>query len=884
MVNWNKPINKSTGILVTLSAVIFIFGSIVVYQVYPGLVNAGLYTAIEQNSEGMIKLFIRMGADKKEINRLLFKAVKTNNPARAGFALRSGADPDTRSPSNFPVLYGAVYEGRFNIAELLVQHGANMDYTTDSGWSVLSVAISRHRNKIGRLLIESGANLDPPNKKIRRKPLWIAVRKKNLPMLKLLLERDVATPMYDAEKKHRDKPYSLLHYALRYDNYEGAKLLIKGYGKAKLPEDMLDGEPFISNGCLMDIKRLLTRKKQETKERSNPNPIVEAIEQAKSAKAISDLIHQHPFRVDRADDRGVTPLIAAIEATRKDLVQMILSKGANPDNPDFEGIPPLTIALSLKAYDIAELLVSAGAGLHDSGCHGDSVFHYAIQRNDIKALKLLIRDKKAINRIYGRSDPPLVLAMSYGQERMEMTRLLLEAGADLYISGHWGSGADYIQKKPEFAQFKSYLQGINRDEDKKGDAAAGPAFDCDRAGNAVEAFICSDSVLAEKDRVLNKLYQSLLPHNLTGLKRAQLDWIDQRDECEIENGPMAACLGKAYDNRIAELEEHSRVLLSQASSSWQKHFVKTLQEIPVNAFKAFYFDERMAGEVKYSKIVERPAVNFAHDKHFGIPGENFGAYWTGFHTFDETTRMEFHTYKSRADVKLFIDGREQASERSSQSGFPFTFTRGIHKIEVLYVSNYFSVGFLMEMMPPVIPADDAALLASVSGIDSPHIWYCGAYESKNIDMGVSVSLRPSPAPVVLVLCSWQPVVWQMADTGGSDLRMVVLSSHHARSRIKDLPDGVKLAYYDDLPCVYELMPKKGSGNSKRSFKNLAYKIQSVTGQKPVGFSGKYGLTDVTVPETVLDDGLYAKFGMRLDGRGMKASTDGKSRIDRVFED
>ncbi|MCP4630614.1 MAG: ankyrin repeat domain-containing protein, partial [bacterium] len=288
------------------------------------------------------------------------------------------------------------------MAKLLVQHGADMDYTSNSGWSILSMAIFSHKNKIGRLLIENGVDLDPPNKKIRRKPLWIAVKKKNQLMLKMLLERGVATPMYDIEKAvkpEKSKPYSLLHYALRYDNYEGAKLLIKGHGKVKLPEDMLDGEPFISNYCLMDIKRLLTRRKLEAKGRLNPNPIVQAVEQAKMPDAVSELINRYPDWVNRADDRGVTPLIAAIEARRKDLVERLLLEDADPDNADYDGIPPLTIALSLQAYDIARQLVKAGAGLHDSGCHGESVFYYAIKRNDIKALKLILRDKEAINRL-----------------------------------------------------------------------------------------------------------------------------------------------------------------------------------------------------------------------------------------------------------------------------------------------------------------------------------------------------------------------------------------------------------------------------------------------------------------------------------------------------
>lgn len=884
MVNMKSLLKKRAIVITTIGFIIIVLGFVLRQPIF----NAGFRFALHQETNSLLKLFVKWGADQSQINQILIVAVDTNSVERGKLALRLGANPNLRAAKNDPVLFWAAHKNHFEMAQLLVQHGATMDYTTATGWSILSMIIHEHFNEIAELFITSGADLDPPNKDIRRKPLWIAVKRKNMPMLKILLARGVKTPMYDAEKTKKMPergPYTLLQYALLKKNYEGAKLLITGHGKGRLPDELLNGSPFISNECLIDIKRALTKRELENVSLDNKYPIIDAINNNRSTSLIIELLNQNPSQIDEPDGRGITPLISAIEANRKDIVEELIRQEVNLETADRDGIPPLAIAASLKCYPIFRCLVRAGANLTNWGCHGNTIFSYIIERNDIQAMSILKEEMVDVNCMDSKG-PPLVHAMIYGH--VEIARLLLDAGADPYISGrYYPAGEHYIRTNSKFAELKSYLKKSAQTKDN--DDNNTPSFDCAQARNKVEMVICENKELAGKDRMLNRKYDLLSYHKKAALKKEQREWLRKRNDCQDDNlQKMIACINDKYDKRLAEFDDISKQVLNSKSSSWQKQFVKNLDEIPIQAFRAYYFDERLAGKVKRTDIVDRPAVNFTNTEYFGIPGDNFGAYWIGFFDYADTTNILINVYQGRAESKIIIDGEiipKAAPEGHSKykKTIPYTFTPGRHKIEVQFVSNYFSVSFLVNILPEAKIHNDETLAEIIANISNPTIWYCGAYESDKIDMSAKITLKKSKNPVVLFLSSYQPVVWKLMNSDQFDLHTVVLSSYGPMSSIEHAHDNVQVLYYDSLPYVYELIPDSSSSGSRKSFKNIAYKIQSLTGKKPTGFSGKYGLTSITIPESILDDATYSQFGMRLNGTGDPKKAKSGSRLDRVFE-
>lgn len=81
-----------------------------------------------------------------------------------------------------------------------------------------------------------------------------------------------------------------------------------------------------------------------------------------------------------------------------------------------------------------------------------------------------------------------------------------------------------------------------------------PSFNCRYARTPVEQAICSDPVLATKDRRMAKLYEQAGGARFGPVEPTQRAWLAARDACERAVGQaLHGCIHEAYDARIAEL-------------------------------------------------------------------------------------------------------------------------------------------------------------------------------------------------------------------------------------------------------------------------------------------------------------------------------------------
>jgi uncharacterized protein len=88
-------------------------------------------------------------------------------------------------------------------------------------------------------------------------------------------------------------------------------------------------------------------------------------------------------------------------------------------------------------------------------------------------------------------------------------------------------------------------------------AADGPAFDCRKAQGDVQALICKDADLAALDRKMDEVYRgafSKAKKERKALRAEQDAWTRTRDECSKDGDAMQACVGRAYQSRIGELQ------------------------------------------------------------------------------------------------------------------------------------------------------------------------------------------------------------------------------------------------------------------------------------------------------------------------------------------
>lgn len=121
-----------------------------------------------------------------------------------------------------------------------------------------------------------------------------------------------------------------------------------------------------------------------------------------------------------------------------------LRSGADVNGLDPEGFTPLMIASGLGQPQMVELLLTAGANVHIIDPRmGATALHKAAQSGNTDVIKLLLDKGSFIDQqspVLGNT--PLMDAISYRNEKA--VRLLLERGARITILNHWQQTAQDI--------------------------------------------------------------------------------------------------------------------------------------------------------------------------------------------------------------------------------------------------------------------------------------------------------------------------------------------------------------------------------------------------------------------------------------------------------
>jgi len=335
-----------------------------------------LHVAAEKGYKDIAKLLIDKGADVNAQNRSnvtpLHLGVENGNKDVVELLIANGADVNakrnTRSRKASTALHDAVDAARGDIVELLIAHGADVNTRTDLGITPLYIAERNGYTEIAELLLKHGAKEISPS-------LFGAFTYVDIDQIQVLIAQGA-----DVNAKN-NSGQTLLHLACRTGNKEVAVLLIDK-GADVDAETELGWTPLHDASTLgnHDIVKLLIDKGADVNANRAQSPAFPraaffVIPNAKDnirvtplylatlygGKNVIELLISKGADVNARNEIGQTALHRAAKSKSKDVVELLISKGADVDVKDNKGRTALDLAEESKRTEIVELLKKHGA-------------------------------------------------------------------------------------------------------------------------------------------------------------------------------------------------------------------------------------------------------------------------------------------------------------------------------------------------------------------------------------------------------------------------------------------------------------------------------------------------------------------------------------------
>ncbi|KAH6952493.1 ankyrin repeat-containing domain protein [Ilyonectria sp. MPI-CAGE-AT-0026] len=337
--------------------------------------HLALKEAVANSDAEAVRLLLLFGADPNGTDRdgvtPLFAAVEKSFLAGAFPLLKYGADPNfTRGPGNETALAAAAIANKVNFAHLLLIYGGDPNQLTATGETLLSSAIHKKTpKKFIDLILDYGA--DPDGKSREGKTaLFEAIQNSRVDIVTSLLDQG-ANPNLPGPK-HMLWPATYQTPCLQV-------LLARGADYKKCPGIM---ELAASINNIESVRVLL-------KAGVDPN----------------------------AKKDGVyTPLCTSIRDNRKEIFDLLLSNGADPNTPASEY--PAFKCITHNRLHFLPALVAAGANLSSP----KGIVETAVSVNNMEALNWLLEGMDP-NEKNPKGHSPLTTAIR--ENRLEMVDLLL---------------------------------------------------------------------------------------------------------------------------------------------------------------------------------------------------------------------------------------------------------------------------------------------------------------------------------------------------------------------------------------------------------------------------------------------------------------------------
>jgi ankyrin repeat protein len=160
------------------------------------------------------------------------------------------------------------------------------------------------------------------------------------------------------------------------------------------------------------------------------------------SKAMAELLLAHKAEVNFINKGGWTPLLSAATSGRKEVVELLLANKAEVNVKNADGWTSLHLAAYYNYPDVVKLLLASGAGVNAIGNDGQTPLHATLNyKGKNEMVELLLANGAEVNVKDKDGKTPLHLAASKG--KMDVVELLLANKAD--VNARDGRGKTPLQ-------------------------------------------------------------------------------------------------------------------------------------------------------------------------------------------------------------------------------------------------------------------------------------------------------------------------------------------------------------------------------------------------------------------------------------------------------
>jgi len=394
-----------------------------------------------ENRVDLVQLYLTHGGDANFImengNTTLVQCMnKTVSPKLVELILKAGADANAKSGEGATALFQAITANRIDLMTVLLDNGAspNLPAPKHPLWP------STYKPKALQLMLSRGADT-------KKTPgiMELASSLKKLESIKILLEAGVSPNV------RKDGVYTPLCSAIR-DNSADIVTYLLEHGA----DPNLNAAEYPTFKCITHSRvHFLPQLVAAGADLRSPKGIIECAVAHNNREALVYLLDQGVSPNDRSPE-GSTPLTTAIRDDRVDLVDLLLSKGADPavrgsdwplcmavkqpailkkllvatPNPRaFRGV--VEMAVVANQIDSIKMLLAAGVSVEDKNCGVFSPLTTAIRERHKPIVRYLLDEANADPNSPGEHLPLVKALRRLLPGDTEVLQMLLTRGADI---------------------------------------------------------------------------------------------------------------------------------------------------------------------------------------------------------------------------------------------------------------------------------------------------------------------------------------------------------------------------------------------------------------------------------------------------------------------